>query len=153
MGTISDKLTYLTQTKEAIKNKIALYSVDISTGDTFRSYVDKIEDLIEFYANEPLPYIKRTLNNNGSNLNVYESPFIKIYATDHNSYTIDEWIEVVKTDNHPNPLGLDIKALGQHFVILFFGDCFYSVMFFVTFLHFSMYFSAIGRSFESGSQN
>jgi hypothetical protein len=78
--------------------------------------------LIEFYANEPLPYIKRTLNNNGSNLNVYESPFIKIYATDHNSYTIDEWIEVVKTDNHPNPLGLDIKALGQHFVILFFME-------------------------------
>ena len=120
MGTISDKLTYLAQTKETIKEKISSYGVDVSTGDSFRSYADKIEDLKCFYAYEPFPYQTKTIN--GYSMSV--SPYIKIYASDHNSYTIEEWGELVKNNSNLKdtlqPIGLDIKFMGEHFVILFY---------------------------------
>lgn len=118
MGTISDKLTYLAQTKETIKDKISSYGVDVSTGDSFRSYADKIEDLRACYAFEPLPFT--TIPINGTNVNY--TPYIKIFASDLKSYTAIEWGELVH--NNPNlkdtlqPLGYDIKAYGQHFVII-----------------------------------
>ena len=42
MGTIADKLTYLSDTKAAIRNAIAEKGVAVTDADTFRSYADKI---------------------------------------------------------------------------------------------------------------
>ena len=118
MGSISDKLQYLSETKEAIKDILTEHSIDVSTGDSFRSYADKIEDLRACYAFEPLPFT--TIPINGINVNY--TPYIKIFASDLKSYTAIEWGELVH--NNPNlkdtlqPLGYDIKGYGQHFVII-----------------------------------
>lgn len=45
MGTISDKLNYLAQTKEAIMNAIVAKGVEVLSSDTFRSYADKIAQI------------------------------------------------------------------------------------------------------------
>ena len=45
MKTTTDKLQYLLDTKEAIKNAIASKGVDISNKDAFRSYASKIESI------------------------------------------------------------------------------------------------------------
>lgn len=42
MGTIAEKLTYLNDTKTAIKNSIIAKGVSVSDSDTFRSYAGKI---------------------------------------------------------------------------------------------------------------
>ena len=42
MGTIAEKLTYLNNTKTAIKNAVIAKGVSVSDTDTFRSYADKI---------------------------------------------------------------------------------------------------------------
>lgn len=42
MGAISEKLTYLSDTKKAIKNAIVSKGVEVSDSDSFRSYADKI---------------------------------------------------------------------------------------------------------------
>jgi len=44
-NTIQDKLAYLEETKEAIKQSIISKGVSVSEGDTFRSYADKIETI------------------------------------------------------------------------------------------------------------
>lgn len=44
-NTIQDKLAYLEETKEAIKQSIIAKGVSVSEGDTFRSYADKIETI------------------------------------------------------------------------------------------------------------
>lgn len=45
MGTISDKLTYLANTKTAIKNAIVAKGVTVEDNATFRSYADKINSI------------------------------------------------------------------------------------------------------------
>lgn len=45
MGTINDKLEYLNQTKQDIKQAIINKGQNITDEDTFRSYVDKINDI------------------------------------------------------------------------------------------------------------
>lgn len=45
MATIADKLTYLNETKTAIKNALVSKGVDVRDTDTFRSYADKIENI------------------------------------------------------------------------------------------------------------
>lgn len=45
MGTINDKLEYLNQTKQGIKQAIINKGQNITEEDTFRSYVDKINDI------------------------------------------------------------------------------------------------------------
>lgn len=45
MGTIDDKLEYLNQTKQDIKQAIINKGQNITEEDTFRSYVDKINDI------------------------------------------------------------------------------------------------------------
>lgn len=45
MGTISDKLTYIEGTKDAIKQAIIAKGVSVSDVDTFRSYAGKINDI------------------------------------------------------------------------------------------------------------
>ena len=42
MGTINEKLNYLSQTKENIKQAIKGKGVEITDSDSFRSYADKI---------------------------------------------------------------------------------------------------------------
>lgn len=42
MGTVAEKLTYLNDTKTAIKNAVIAKGVSVSDTDTFRSYADKI---------------------------------------------------------------------------------------------------------------
>lgn len=123
MGTISDKLTYLAQTKEAIKDKLTEYGIDVSTGDSFRSYVDKIDEMRASYVCEPLPYTTKKVNGYDP---TRVSPYLKIYASDFNSYSVEEWGELVK--NNPNlkdtlqPIGLDFKSMGEHFVLLFYTE-------------------------------
>ena len=45
MGTIADKLTYLSATKTAIKSAIVNKGVSVADTDTFRSYADKIASI------------------------------------------------------------------------------------------------------------
>lgn len=45
MGTIAEKLTYLNETKNAIKNAIVNKGVSVNDSDTFRSYADKISSI------------------------------------------------------------------------------------------------------------
>ena len=45
MGTINDKLTYLEETKELIKQAIVDKGVEVNDTDTFRSYADKISEI------------------------------------------------------------------------------------------------------------
>lgn len=45
MGTIAEKLTYLNETKTAIKNAIIAKGVSVTDNDSFRSYADKIESI------------------------------------------------------------------------------------------------------------
>lgn len=42
MGTLKEKLSYLSETKEAIKQALIKQQVTVTEGDTFRSYADKI---------------------------------------------------------------------------------------------------------------
>ena len=44
MGTIGDKLNYLSETKDLLKEAIRNKGVDISDTDTFRSYAEKLEN-------------------------------------------------------------------------------------------------------------
>lgn len=46
MGTTAEKLNYLKQTKTQIKTAIKNKGVDIEDTDTFRSYADKIDDIV-----------------------------------------------------------------------------------------------------------
>ena len=122
MGTISDKLAYLEETKDAIKDRIISNGVDVSTGDSFRSYADKIEEMKNVNMLLPLPY---------DNKNIYGRtvkccPYIKIYASDRNSYTVEQWGELVHSN--PNlkdtlePIGVEFSAGGEHFVIFFYVE-------------------------------
>lgn len=54
MGTISDKLNYLLQTKEAIMNAIIAKGVEVLSSDTFRSYADKIKSITS--GDKPIVY-------------------------------------------------------------------------------------------------
>lgn len=45
MGTTADKLSYLSNTKDAIKSAISAKGVSVSERDTFRSYADKISSI------------------------------------------------------------------------------------------------------------
>lgn len=45
MGSISDKLNYLNETKSRIKNFLNNEGIPVSDNDTFRSYVDKLQQL------------------------------------------------------------------------------------------------------------
>lgn len=45
MGTTADKLSYLSNTKDAIKSAISAKGVSVSESDTFRSYADKISSI------------------------------------------------------------------------------------------------------------
>ncbi len=45
MGSIADKLTYLQETKTAIKNAIVSKGIEVSDTDSFRSYANKIDSL------------------------------------------------------------------------------------------------------------
>ena len=51
MATI-DKLNYLNETKEQIKDALNNLGAEITDEDTFRSYVDKINELADEYPNE-----------------------------------------------------------------------------------------------------
>lgn len=50
MGTTTEKLNYLNATKGLIKDALNNLGAEITNDDTFRSYVDKIDDLYEEYS-------------------------------------------------------------------------------------------------------
>lgn len=45
MGTTADKLNYLSNTKSLIKNAIVNKGQTVNSGDTFRSFASKIENI------------------------------------------------------------------------------------------------------------
>lgn len=45
MGTLKEKLEYIAETKEAIKDAIESKGVDVSSTATFRSYADNISSI------------------------------------------------------------------------------------------------------------
>ena len=51
MATI-DKLNYLNETKQEIKDALNDLGAEITNDTTFRSYVDKINDLYDEYSQE-----------------------------------------------------------------------------------------------------
>ena len=52
MGTTIEKLEYLSETKELIKQSLNNLGAEITNEDTFRSYVEKINQLAEEYPVE-----------------------------------------------------------------------------------------------------
>ena len=52
MNTIADKLTYLNETKEQIKEALNNLGCEITDEETFRDYVSKINQLYEEYPEE-----------------------------------------------------------------------------------------------------
>ena len=79
MGTINEKLNYLSQTKENIKQAIQGKGVEITDSDSFRSYADKIgsikaggdEILIDDPAAFVLPVASATLiTSNEANIRI-----------------------------------------------------------------------------------
>ena len=52
MGTTTQKLNYLNETKGLIKNALNDLGAEIKNDDTFRSYVDKINAIAEEYPTE-----------------------------------------------------------------------------------------------------
>lgn len=71
MGTTSDKLTYLNETKALLKNKINLTGANITT-DTFRSYPTKLQNaLLDVWNNEGEPIFTNwgtKVNGEGTNV-------------------------------------------------------------------------------------
>lgn len=63
MGTISDKLTYLANVKQTIKNAIINKGQTIEDTDTFASYADKINDIS---TTPNLQAKSQTITSNGS---------------------------------------------------------------------------------------
>lgn len=45
MGTLKEKLSYLSETKEAIKQALIKQQITVTDEDTFRSYADKISGI------------------------------------------------------------------------------------------------------------
>ncbi len=56
MGTTSDKLTYLNETKTKIKDNLNFGGANI-TNETFRQYADKIKDLYVYFMNNGLDVV------------------------------------------------------------------------------------------------
>lgn len=56
MGTTSDKLTYLNETKTQIKDNLNFGGANI-TNETFRQYADKIKDLYVYFMNNGLDIV------------------------------------------------------------------------------------------------
>lgn len=52
MGTLAEKVVYLNETKKLIKDALNDLGANIEESDTFRSYVGKINDIIENYPEE-----------------------------------------------------------------------------------------------------
>ena len=73
MGTTSDKLTYLNETKTLLKNKINLTGANITT-DTFRQYPTKLQNaLLDVWNNEGEPIFtnwSNKINGEGTNVNL-----------------------------------------------------------------------------------
>lgn len=83
MGNIQDKLNYLSDTKEAIKQAIITKGVEIADNDTFRSYANKIEEIttgtkveMPHYLTE-VGYIHLNAGNNVSGIPIPFIPTIK----------------------------------------------------------------------------
>lgn len=52
MENINNKLNYLNETKELIKEALNQLGAEINDNDTFSSYINKIENLYNEYPNE-----------------------------------------------------------------------------------------------------
>lgn len=52
MSTIAQKITYLNETKQLLKQSLNDLGVKITDEDTFRSYVDKINQLAEEFPQD-----------------------------------------------------------------------------------------------------
>lgn len=46
MGTTAEKLTYLNETKQAIKDKIISYGVTVADDTPFREFAEKVEEAV-----------------------------------------------------------------------------------------------------------
>ena len=75
MGTIAEKLSYLNDTKIAIKNAIVNKGVAVADTDTFRSYADKINSIPQGTSggNFEKMYVTQTINGNTCTLSITSS--------------------------------------------------------------------------------
>jgi hypothetical protein len=118
MATITENLERIQQAKADIKAAIQAKGVTVS------------DELISQYANliaqiplpdreadmpKPLPATIVTLGG----VNVSTNDHIKIYGSDKNSYTCEEWYALEGKGTTILPIGLDINAWGLHFVWYF----------------------------------
>jgi hypothetical protein len=115
MATIAENITRIQQAKADIKAAIQAKGVTVS------------DELISQYANLiaqiPLPdreadmpkTLPATIVTLGG-VNVSTNDHIKIYGSDKNSYTCEEWYNLEGKGTTILPIGLDIEAWGLHFV-------------------------------------
>lgn len=54
MSTIAQKITYLNETKQLLKQSLNNLGAKITDEDTFRSYVDKINQLAEEFPQDEI---------------------------------------------------------------------------------------------------
>lgn len=73
MGTISNKLDYLKDTKSQIKEALIAKHATVSDTDTFRSYADKIKTIPQVNAT----LIKKTITENGTYIATSEKDVTK----------------------------------------------------------------------------
>lgn len=119
MGTTVQKLQYLSETKALIKDAIEGSGVLVPTGTTFRQFADKISEIKPKNVPAVLPYTAKTFGEQSVNV----SDFVKIYASNGQSYTPEEWYNLIGKGSSILPIGFEMEALGQHFVIYFYdGD-------------------------------
>lgn len=125
MGSISEKLDYLKETKNNIKNAISLKGVTIADSDTFRSYADKISQIQgeakEIIPSEGLVYINNeTTTFSNSYLDTEQAIlstdsdftiFVKFKGSANNNITNNKAYDFLHCINEVSPwpgIGIDI---------------------------------------------
>lgn len=119
MSDIATELERIQNAKNAIKNAIIAKGVEVDD-EKIDEYADKIASIVVSDVDpqtrdyNPLTATAKTIGG----VSVSTSPYVKIYGSDKKSYTCEEWYAL---ETKPTPIGFDIEACHEHFVIYFYN--------------------------------
>lgn len=104
MGTIADKLEYLINTKEQIRQSIISKGVEVSSSDSLRSFADKIEEIQTGGSYGDGKYVCRVVDYDGSILKEEHLDTGEVFtmpnSPSHDGLIFQEWATPVDiTDN------------------------------------------------------
>ena len=120
MGTLVDKLSYLNETKNMIRNALVNNGVEVSDQDAFRSYADKISNMSAGIGTGK--YVCRVIDYNGSILKeqhlntgeVFKMPTTPI----HDDLIFQEWATPVEINNNEVVVGESDLIFGATYTTL-----------------------------------